>query len=224
MAVSSVDNKNAAAAAAAAAVPANPKGDMSGTDTFMKLLTAELKQQDPMDPMQARDMVAQLAQLTSVAKLGSIDQKLSGLQSGSLSGASLQSASLIGKQVTASTSRLTLSSIGTPSGSYKLQGEASAVSINVVDSTGNVVRTLQGGAQHAGAQSFDWDGRDATGKRVTNGTYNFTVSATDTKGGQVAVSSEVTGLVSEVTFENGAPEVVVGGAHVSLADVTSIAQ
>jgi flagellar basal-body rod modification protein FlgD len=222
MAVSSVDNKNAAAAAAP--VPPNPKGDMSSTDTFMKLLTAELKQQDPMDPMQARDMVAQLAQLSSVQKLSAIEQKLVGLQNSSLAGAGLQSASLIGKQVTASTNSVNLTSVGSPTGSYKLQGDATTVSINVVDGTGQVVRTLAPGAQRGGSQTFEWDGRDASGKRVGNGTYNFNVSATDSNGIPVPASTEVTGMVTEVTYENGAPEVVVGGAHVSLADVTSIAQ
>jgi len=218
--VSPVDNTKAAAAA----VPPNPKGDMSGTDTFMKLLTAELKQQDPMDPMQARDMVAQLAQLSSVQKLASIEQKLTAMQTGSNASASLQSASLIGKQVTASTNRVTLTSTGTPSGSYKLQNGAANVSINVMDGSGQVVRTFQPGAQRAGAQTFEWDGRDTSGKRVANGTYNFQVSASDSTGLPVPVSTEVKGLVSEITYQNGAPEVVVGGAHVSLADLTSIAQ
>ena len=222
MAVTSVDNSKAAAAAAP--IPPNPKGDMANTETFMKLLVAELKQQDPMDPMQARDMVAQLAQLSSVQKLSTIDQKLGALQDGTMAGAGMQSANLIGKKVTASTNRVTLNSTSTPAGSYKLQSAAEAVKVNVVDGTGQVVRTIETGAQGAGAQSFQWDGRDSTGKRVPNGAYNFSVTATDSKGTPVPVSTEVKGLVTEITYESGAPEVVVGGAHVSLADVTSIAQ
>lgn len=220
MTVSSVDNSKAAQQA----VPPNPKGDMGSTETFMKLLVAELKQQDPSDPMQARDMVAQLASLTSVQKLTTIDQKLGSLGDGSAASASVQSASLIGKKVTASTNRVTLNSTDTPVGNYKLAGEANAVSIDIVDSQGQVVRSLDAGKQGNGAQSFQWDGRDNTGKRVSNGAYNFNVKATDSKGGLVPVSTEVSGLVSEITYENGAPEVVVGGAQVSLADVTSIAQ
>jgi len=221
MAVSSVNNN---AAAAAAAVPPNPKGDMGSTETFMKLLVAELKQQDPMDPMQARDMVAQLASLTTVQKLTGIDAKLSGLQDGSIASASMQSASLIGKTVTAATNRLTLNSTGTPTGSYKLQNAAETVSVKVVDGTGQVVRSFEAGAQSGGPKTFEWDGRDASGRRVPNGTYNFAVTAQDSKGIPVPVSTEVNGLVTEITYENGAPEVVVGGAHVALADVTSIAQ
>jgi flagellar basal-body rod modification protein FlgD len=222
MAVTSVDNSKAAAAALPA--PPNPKGDMANTETFMKLLVAELKQQDPMDPMNARDMVAQLASLTSVQKLSTIDEKLGGLRDGSAAGNSMQSASLIGKKVTAATNRVTLNSTSTPSGSYKLQDDASTVGVNVIDGTGQVVRSIDVGAQGHGAQSFQWDGRDSTGKRVPNGAYNFSVTATSSKGTPVPVSTEVSGLVTEITYENGAPEVVVGGAHVSLADVTSIAQ
>jgi flagellar basal-body rod modification protein FlgD len=223
MAVTSVDNSKSAAAAAAPAPP-NPKGDMGSTDTFMKLLVAELKQQDPMDPMQARDMVAQLASLSSVQKLSTIDQKLGALQTGSMSSASMQTANLIGKTVTAQTNRLTLNSTGTPTGSYKLQSDADTVAIKVIDGQGQTVRQLDAGGQSGGSKSFEWDGRDATGKRVPNGTYNFAVTAQDSKGVPVPVSTEVNGLVSEITYENGAPEVVVGGAHVGLADVTTIAQ
>ena len=74
--------------ATAGNIPPNPKGDMSGTDTFMKLLIAELKQQDPNEPMQAREMVAQLSQLSSVQKLTEIDAKLGTLQDGSIASAS----------------------------------------------------------------------------------------------------------------------------------------
>jgi flagellar basal-body rod modification protein FlgD len=221
MAVTSVDASKAAAAMPA---PPNPKGDMGSTETFMKLLVAELKQQDPMDPMNARDMVAQLASLTSVQKLTTIDQKLAGLNDGSAASASMQSANLIGKKVTAATNRVTLASTGTPSGSYKLQNDAASVSVKVIDGTGQVVKTIDVGAQGGGARTFQWDGRDSTGKRVPNGAYNFDVKATDTAGHPVPVSTEVNGLVTEITYENGAPEVVVGGAHVSLSDVTSIAQ
>jgi flagellar basal-body rod modification protein FlgD len=152
MTVSSVDNSKAAAAAIP--TPPNPKGDMANTETFMKLLVAELKQQDPMDPMKNRDMVAQLATLSSVQKLSTIDQKLGALQAGSMADTSMQSANLIGKKVTASTNRVTLNSTGTPTGSYKLQNNAGTVSINLVDSSGQVVRTLDAGAQSGGGPEW----------------------------------------------------------------------
>lgn len=203
--------------------PANPKGDMSSTDTFMKLLVAELKYQDPMDPMQNRDMVAQLATLSSVQKLTSIDDKLGGLQQGTLQDSSLQSANLIGKTVTAKTNRLTLNSIGDAAGGFKLANDAESVKVSVLDSQGNPVQAFDLGALKSGQRSFSWDGKNAAGQRVAAGNYSFKIDASNAAGAVVA-STEVSGLVSEVAYSNGTPEVVIGDAHVSLSDVTSVAQ
>lgn len=215
---------NGSSQSAPSAVPANPKGDMSSQDTFMKLLVAELKHQDPMDPMQSRDMVAQLAQLSSVQKLSTIDDKLAGLQRGSIEGASLQSANLIGKTVTAQTNRLTLNGFNTPAGAYRLNGDADNVTIQVTDGQGQAVRSLELGAQKSGGKTFEWDGRDSSGRRVPNGMYSFRIDATNAQGAPVLASTEVSGLVSEISYSNGAPEVVVGNVHVGISDVTSVAQ
>jgi flagellar basal-body rod modification protein FlgD len=205
-------------------VPANPKGDISGQDAFMKLLVAELQHQDPMDPVQNRDMVAQLATLTSVQKLTGIDEKLGGLQQGTLEGASLQSAVLIGKTVTAKTNHLTVNSLGVSVGGYGLPNAADSVQVSIVDSAGTVVHTIDAGKQGAGNKTFEWDARDTSGRRVPNGKYSFQVKATDSSGAALVPTTEVSGPVSEVRYTNGSPEVVVGGVHVGLSDVTSIAQ
>jgi flagellar basal-body rod modification protein FlgD len=210
--------------APSAPVPANPNGDVSGQDTFMKLLVAELKHQDPMDPVKNRDLVAQLATLTSVQKLTGIDEKLKGLQQGTLEGASLQSANLIGKTVTARTNSLTVNSLGVSAGGYGLPNAAASVKVAIVDSAGQTVRTLDLGNQGAGNKSFEWDGQDVNGRRAPNGKYRFQVTATDSSGATIAPTTEVSGLVSEVRYSNGAPEVVVGNVHVGLTDVTSVAQ
>jgi flagellar basal-body rod modification protein FlgD len=207
-----------------AAVPANPNGDVSGQDTFMKLLVAELQHQDPMDPVKNRDLVAQLATLTSVQKLSAIDEKLSGLQQGTLEGASLQSANLIGKTVTARTNSLTVNSLSVGAGGFALPKAAASVKVSVFDSAGQVIKTLDLGGQEAGNQAFQWDGKDINDRRVPNGKYRFQVTATDAAGASIASTSEVSGLVSEVSYSNGAPEVVVGNVHVGLSDLTSVAQ
>jgi flagellar basal-body rod modification protein FlgD len=207
-----------------APVPANPNGDVSGQDTFMKLLVAELQHQDPMDPVKNRDLVAQLATLTSVQKLSAIDEKLSGLQQGTLEGASLQSASLIGKTVTARTNSLTVNSLSVGAGGFALPKAAASVKVSVFDSAGQVVKTLDLGSKEAGNQSFQWDGKDINKRRLPNGNYRFQVTATDADGASIASTSEVSGLVSEVRYSNGAPEVVVGNVHVGLSDLTSVAQ
>jgi flagellar basal-body rod modification protein FlgD len=205
-------------------VPANPKGDMSSQDTFMKLLVAELKYQDPMDPLQNRDMVAQLATLSSVQKLSGIDDKLGGMQQSSLRDASLQSAGLIGKTVTAQTNRLTLSGLGEPAGAFRLANDAKSVTVSVIDSKGNPVQNIDLGALKQGQQSFSWDGKSINGQRVAAGNYTFQVNAADASGAPIVASTQVSGVVSEVAYTNGTPEIVIGGAHVGVSDVTSVAQ
>lgn len=204
--------------------PVNPKGDMSGPDTFMKLLVAELKQQDPNDPMDSRQMVEQLATLSSVQKLSSIDDKLGSLNSGSLESATLQSAGLIGKKVTAKSNHLGLDALNSPSGKYQLQGEAKDVNVSILGADGNKVQAMALGAQKTGAQTFQWDGKGSDGRRMPNGTYTFQIDATDAAGKPVSANTQISGLVSEVSYQNGTPQVVIAGSSVSLADVTSIAQ
>ena len=226
MAVTPTSNTNQSAAAKASATPSaptNPKGDM-GRETFMKLLVAELKQQDPMDPMQAREMVTQLSQLSTVEKLDGIDEKLAGLQSSNNAASALQSAGLIGHKVSADGRRLDLDQLGSPSGSYTLAKQAADVTIKVRNADGDVVRTLPLGAQKIGPQEFSWDGKTDRGLRAAEATYTFEVSATDEQGNVVPAATDITGIVSEVTYERGAPHVVVGGARIPLGDVTSIAQ
>lgn len=204
--------------------PANPKGDMGSQDTFMKLLVAELKYQDPMDPLQNRDMVAQLATLSSVQKLTGIDDKLGSMQQGSLQDSSLQSANLIGKKVTAKTNRLTVNSIGDAAGGFRLANDANSVKVSVLDSQGTPVQTIDMGDLKAGQRAFTWDGQNFSKQRVATGNYTFKVEATDANGAPIVTSTEVSGVVSEVAYTNGNPEVVIGDAHVGLSDVTSVAQ
>jgi len=209
-------------AASAPLVPANPSSEM-GRDTFLKLLVAELKHQDPMDPMQARDMVAQLAQLSSVEKLTGIDTKLGDLKTSNDANAGFQSAGLIGRTVTADTRNLSLTDSQNPSGTYQLLADADGSTIQVHDASGNVIRTIENGTQRVGQHQFLWDGKADNGTRAPNGTYTFDIAA-KANGNPVPVITAVSGLVSEITYEGGTPQVVVGGAPVALSDVTSISQ
>jgi flagellar basal-body rod modification protein FlgD len=204
------------------AATANPNGAL-GKDAFMKLLVAELKQQDPMDPMKAREMVGQLSELTTVEKLVGIDEKLSALANLSAASSGIQNAGLIGRRVEADVSTMNLS--GTGGGAdYELSGNAETVKVKVRDGEGNIVQTLDLGAQKLGPQTFTWDGTTDKGARAPNGNYTFEVEAKAANGLSVATSTRVSGLVTEVSYERGAPEVIVGGKRIPLGDVTSIAQ
>ncbi|HKU44573.1 MAG TPA: FlgD immunoglobulin-like domain containing protein [Polyangiales bacterium] len=203
--------------------PANPKGDMD-KNTFMKLLVAELKQQDPMDPMQAREMVGQLSQLSSVEKLNSIDEKLSSLQNLSAASSGIANAGLIGRQVVADAHTLLQTGKEAVNGGFNLPSAADKVQIKIRDSAGQLVKTMELGAQKLGPNTFSWSGDTDKGNRAPVGSYTFEVTAKAANGNPVVASTRVTGLVTEVSYEGGAPEVIVGGARIPLGDVVSIAQ
>jgi flagellar basal-body rod modification protein FlgD len=222
MAIAGTDSTTAAASAAAASAPANPGAQM-GKDAFMKLLVAELKQQDPTDPVNAREMITQLSQLSSVEKLNAVEQDLSSMRTENRSAASVQSAGLVGRTVIADTTRLNLTSTTSPQGQYQLLGKASSVTVTVRDADKNVVRTLDGGAQNPGEHGFIWDGKDNGGNRVPNAKYSFEVTAQDANKLPVSVSTRLTGIVSQVAYENGEAELVVGDSRFEFGDVISIA-
>ena len=169
-------------------------------------------------------MIAQLSTLSSVEKLNAIEGQLdvlSGIQS---SASAIQNAALIGKSVVADTRSLTLQAQGAAGGNFQLMSPASDVSVKVRDSAGTLVKTLELGAQGIGPRKFAWDGLSELGGRAPAGSYTFEIAAKNAAGLPVVASTRVSGLVTEVTYENGAPEVVVGGSRVPLGDVTSIAQ
>ena len=109
-------------------------------EAFMKLLVAELRHQDPLDPMEAREMVTQLSELTSVEKLSTIEQRLAALEIGTAGMANTEAAGLLGRTVTAETRRMPLGELGPASGSFSLASPASEVSATIRDASGRVVR------------------------------------------------------------------------------------
>jgi flagellar basal-body rod modification protein FlgD len=205
------------------AATANPKGVL-GKDAFMKLLVAELKAQDPMDPMKSREMVGQLADLSEVEKLTGIDDKMTTLQNITASSSGISNAGLIGRRIEADTKNLTLGASGGTSAVYNLGDNASSVTIKIRDSSGNLVKNLDLGAQNLGAQTLKWDGTTDRGDRAPSALYTFEIAANAASGHPVVATTKVSGLVTKVTYENGTPEVVVGNSNVPLGDVTSIAQ
>lgn len=192
--------------------------------TFMQLLVAELKNQDPLDPLQAREMVTQLSQLTSVERLTAIEEGIAGMTAETAGLASTQVSSLVGRQVTASASSLMLGELGSVHGAFNLARAASSVEVELRDQAGELVRTLSLGETPAGAQGFVWDGADAEGIRATAGRYRLAVSARDSQGDPIPTDTNVSGRVTEVHYDSGVPELMVGETKVRFDDVTSIAQ
>ena len=191
-------------------------------DDFLKLLIAQLQNQDPLQPMDNQEFAVQLATFNSLQQLIGINDKLGTLQSSQGTMNQYNAASLIGKEVVTSGNTISLQSDSPASINYQLAANAAKVVINVQDASGALVRQIQVGAQNAGDRSVLWDGRDASGKAARAGLYNFEINAFDLNGKQVQALARVQGIVTGVRLDGSEPVLEIGALQVPLSAVTSV--
>jgi flagellar basal-body rod modification protein FlgD len=207
---------------AGAAAAAAPSGALD-ENAFLRLLTAQLQNQDPLSPMDPQQLTAQLAQLSSLEQLTGINtrlDKLSSQESGTTTAALI---SLIGKQVTFDGSQLSVKGGAAPETQYNLTAPASKVTATISDSTGKVVRTIEIGAQGVGAQKFQFDGKNANGVPLPDGTYTLAIAATPVGGGSATpVSLATTAPVDGVDFSGNTPALLVGTLRLGLDQVRDV--
>ena len=201
------------------AVPAAPSATGSsvlGKDDFLKLLVTQLKYQDPMNPLDQNQFLAQTAQFTSLEQLQNISsgiQTLGTLLSGN---ALVDTAGLVGRTVRASSRDVTYD--GRPLAlSFSVDAPVSGVTIDIKNAAGTVVRHIVTGPTQPGTASVTWDGRDSSGASVTAGTYTYTVSST----GDVQPAA-VEGVITSLRVVNGLPVYRIGDASVHPWDIFDV--
>lgn len=203
---------------------AEKQGDLNGMgrDAFMKLLVAQLRNQDPNAPVDSKEFITQLSQLTSVEQLITMSDRLASLEVGMASLANTQVSSIVGRNVDAESKSVYLGDTGSTSVPVTLAGRAANVIATFRNEAGEVVGKIQLGDTFPGTRSITWDGTGADGQRAPAGRYTVSVTATDASGRPVEANTRVSGVVREISYANGYPEVVIGEARVMLGDVTSI--
>jgi flagellar basal-body rod modification protein FlgD len=180
-----------------AAAPATSAATKTlGKDDFLKLLITQLKNQDPLNPLDQNQFLAQTAQFTSLENLQNISTQLGEMKQLSAASSFAQSAALLGK-----TARFTGRDfvLGTTGATLPFTlDRGAAVDVDILDARGAVVRRLTSGSLEAGPQALAWNGRDAEGDTLPSGTYHFRVTA---HGGARAVAAEgtLTGLSPDGT-------------------------
>jgi flagellar basal-body rod modification protein FlgD len=187
-----------------------PAGSMDQSD-FLRLMTTQLSTQDPFNPVDNTQMVAQMAQFSQLAGISDMNKSLASIASVLAPGRLTDAASWIGR------SMLTQSDIATPlqDGSYagqiSLPADADQVNLSFVDQNGKLVHSETLGAQKAGDLSFGWDGKDATGNVVANGPLQIVVDASG--GGQAvaATTATWTGIAGIQSPANGGATKLVTG-------------
>uniref|UniRef100_UPI00286A0599 flagellar hook assembly protein FlgD n=1 Tax=Phenylobacterium sp. TaxID=1871053 RepID=UPI00286A0599 len=192
-------------------------------DTFMSLLTAQIKNQDPLSPMDSTQFTQQLVQMTGVEQQLLTNDLLEKLVGNTGSG--IQTAvSLIGKEVRATGAEAKLNA-GKAEWTYKLDGEASDLTVEVLDSKGRVVQTVKPTDLKAGEHSYTWNGKDRTGAQLPNGgAYTLRVTAKDSTGAGLGTTTYVDGVVTGVEQVDGKTLITVNGVRIPWEKVTSIKQ
>jgi flagellar basal-body rod modification protein FlgD len=212
MAVTAVQNESAANVfaslnASASATKANATAEMS--DRFLKLLVTQLRNQDPMNPMENAELTTQLAQMSTVEGVNNLNTTLDGLVSQFRSNQVMQGAALVGRQVLAEGDGLTLGTSGAAAG-FDLDADANAVKVKIFDASGALVQTLSLGEQDAGLVRFVWDGKSAAGEVQAEGEYSFKVEATAADKA-VAATPYALGSVLSVALNDSDMDVEVSG-------------
>lgn len=194
-----------------------------GKADFLKLLTEQLKNQDPTNPLDDKAFVTQLAQFSSLEQAMAMNDKLAMLQLSQSAVVNAQMAGLVGKSVLVKSTTVVVPASGDPSPvTLHLGGDAAKVTVRVVDGKGNVVRTLDPGALTAGTHAVPWDGKDASGSRLPAGSYKVEVIAKDLDGQKVTADNELLGTVTGIAFDSGQAELELGSVRVKPADVVEI--
>jgi flagellar basal-body rod modification protein FlgD len=195
-------------------------GEIAGNfQQFLLLLTTQLKNQSPLDPLDTNQFTQQLVQFASVEQQLKTNATLSSLVAASKASTAATAASLVGTPVKVDGSKSTFEN---GSASWKLTADkAATATITVKDSTGAVIAT-QTKALTAGTQDYAWDGRALNGDKVATGTFTISVSARDASGQSVQVGTDLSGAVSSVELSGEEPFIVVSGRKFSLASLKSI--
>ncbi|MBF0480280.1 MAG: flagellar hook assembly protein FlgD [Desulfovibrionaceae bacterium] len=214
--------EQSAAANAASAKAAATNGTL-GQNDFLKLLVTQLQQQDPLNPMDDQAYVAELAQFSSLEQLTNINTGITTMTTSINSQGQVNAVGMIGKDVTAAGNSILKSGSTITPISYTLPSAATSVQANILDSTGNVVKTVNIGAQNAGTYKISWDGTDSGGNTVSDGTYTFTLAAQGAGGTALNVTPQISGTVTGVQSSNGTYLLnLSNGQQVSMLGVTSV--
>jgi flagellar basal-body rod modification protein FlgD len=198
--------------------------------TFLKLLVAQMNNQDPLNPMDNSQLTTQMAQINTVTGINTLNGTVGKLMSQLQQSATIQSAQLTGHSVMVTGSSLVLNAASatnpTPSavGGFNLPVAASQVAVTVTDANGSVVRTLQLGAMAAGFQDFTWDGNTDAGAAAAPGNYQFKVGAADASGASVAaVPYNLQTVVGAVPQADGSTALMLGnGGQTPYASIKQI--
>ena len=194
----------------------------SNFETFLLLLTAQLKNQDPLSPVDSNEFTAQLTQMAGVEQQLLTNDLLTALLEQSGGGAMNGAANYIGREATAAWEAVKYQD-GEATWSYELASDAADVTVDVLNGNGDVVWSGPAGQTDEGVHDFTWNGQTTGGGQVQEGgVYTLRVSAASAGGTEVASQVLIRGRVSGVEMYDGQPYLTIGRSVVPLSNVIAL--
>ncbi len=208
------------------AADAKMKAPVDEKQDFLNLLVAQMRYQDPMNPLEGSEFAAQLAQFSSVEELRNIGSKMDSQAEANLMLArsvnNTIATTLIGKRVRAADNTVVFNGDDDVKINYHLSGLASPVTIKIVSEDGVTVRTLTVPNGGKGDNQVEWNGLDGRGNRVPPGNYYVTIEAKSLGGSPVQATPLAIGRIGGVRFENGNPVLLLDGRAIPFGSVLEI--
>jgi flagellar basal-body rod modification protein FlgD len=203
--------------------PEEEKSNELGQSAFLELMITQLNNQNPLNPQDNSEFVAQLAQFSSVEGLERLNTSMDAMVNSYQSSSALQASALVGRAVMVESEEAPLHEGGAIAGSVNLDGSTSNLMLNIYDADNQLVRQQQMGSQPSGEFDFIWDGSDMDGNTLPVGVYRFEMLA-EVDGEQVAQATSLSANVNSVTLgQGGAMTLNLSGiGSVKLSDVKEI--
>jgi flagellar basal-body rod modification protein FlgD len=210
----------------AASTSATSSNSTMGKDDFLKLMIEELKNQDPMNPMDGTQYASQLAQFSSLEQLTNLNdtmtQSMAANTSLTQSINNMMVSNLIGKETKLSGGDIQLNGQTSVDIGYNLPSTASQVQVNIYNSSGAIIKTIDSSKFSQGDSKLSWDLTDNNGNKLSTGDYTFKVVAEDSSGKDITASLYKYGIIDGVKFNSSGTIVVVDGAEYSISEIAEI--
>ena len=203
--------------------PRSVGNDKMDKDSFMKLMLAQMKHQDPTNPMQSHELAAQLAQFSSVEQMQNMNSTLTRIEAGQKPSEGIQVLNYIGKGVSGDSAKLVRAKGDKNHDlSFALQDNAKEAKIRIRGADGEVVRTVDLKELKKGPNNFTWNGLDEKGNAAPAGEYQMFIDATGASGQKLSVKTDFEGVITGVNYTAEGPVLLVGNQSIKLKDVKKI--
>jgi flagellar basal-body rod modification protein FlgD len=212
----------AAAGTAATAAGVNGAATLGGTN-FLTLMLAQLKNQDPTSPVDSNTFLTQLAQLSEVQGINTLNTSFGTLSSSLTSAQTMQASSLLGHNALVTSSTATVATAGAPvTGAVTVPQTTASVTLSIANAAGTVIKTVDLGAQAAGLANFTWDGTTSTGAAAPAGTYTLTAIYGGQTTARAAATTAVNGVVDSVSMGAGTAGMTLNVAGVGSVPISAL--